>query len=30
MRTIDAIMSIPRLLFALLIVNLLGKSSVNA
>jgi peptide/nickel transport system permease protein len=30
MRTIDAVMSIPSLLFALLIVNLLGKSSVNA
>ncbi|MCC6468646.1 MAG: ABC transporter permease [Alphaproteobacteria bacterium] len=30
MRTIDAIMSVPSLLFALLIVNLLGKSSVNA
>ncbi len=30
MRTVDAIMSIPSLLFALLIVNLLGKSSVNA
>ncbi|SAL85300.1 binding-protein-dependent transport system inner membrane protein [Caballeronia arvi] len=30
MRTIDAVMSIPSLLFALLIVNLLGKSSLNA
>ena len=30
MRTIDAIMSIPNLLFALLIVNLLGSGSVNA
>ncbi len=30
MRTIDAIMSIPSLLFALLIVNLLGKSGLNA
>ena len=30
MRTVDAIMSIPSLLFALLIVNLLGKSSYNA
>jgi peptide/nickel transport system permease protein len=30
MRTVDAIMSVPSLLFALLIVNLLGKSSVNA
>ena len=30
MRTIDAIMSIPSLLFALLIVNLLGKSSFSA
>lgn len=30
MRTIDAVMAIPSLLFALLIVNLLGKSSVNA
>jgi peptide/nickel transport system permease protein len=30
MRTIDAIMSIPSLLFALLIVNLLGKSSLSA
>ncbi|MBN9455502.1 MAG: ABC transporter permease [Bosea sp.] len=30
MRTVDAIMSIPSLLLALLIVNLLGKSSVNA
>jgi peptide/nickel transport system permease protein len=30
MRTIDAIMSIPSLLMALLIVNLLGKSGVNA
>jgi peptide/nickel transport system permease protein len=30
MRTIDAIMAIPNLLFALLIVNLLGSSSVNA
>jgi peptide/nickel transport system permease protein len=30
MRTIDAIMSVPSLLFALLIVNLLGKSSFNA
>jgi len=30
MRTIDAIMSIPSLLFALLIVNLLGKSSLDA
>ena len=30
MRTIDAIMSVPSLLFALLIVNLLGKSSTNA
>lgn len=30
MRTIDAIMSVPSLLFALLIVNLLGKSGFNA
>ncbi|MEQ8813462.1 MAG: ABC transporter permease [Thalassobaculum sp.] len=30
MRTVDAVMSIPSLLFALLIVNLLGKSSLNA
>jgi peptide/nickel transport system permease protein len=30
MRSVDAIMSIPSLLFALLIVNLLGKSSYNA
>jgi peptide/nickel transport system permease protein len=30
MRTIDAIMAIPSLLFALLIVNLLGKSSLSA
>jgi peptide/nickel transport system permease protein len=30
MRTIDAIMSVPSLLFALLIVNLLGRSGVNA
>jgi peptide/nickel transport system permease protein len=30
MRTVDAIMSVPSLLFALLIVNLLGKSSFNA
>ena len=30
MRTIDAVMSIPSLLMALLIVTLLGKSSVNA
>ena len=30
MRTVDAIMSIPSLLLALLIVNLLGKSSINA
>jgi peptide/nickel transport system permease protein len=30
MRTIDAILSVPSLLFALLIVNLLGKSGVNA
>ncbi len=30
MRTVDAIMSVPSLLFALLIVNLLGKSSLNA
>lgn len=30
MRTIDAIMSIPSLLFALLVVNLLGSSTVNA
>lgn len=30
MRTIDAVMSIPSLLFALLIVNLLGSSTVNA
>ena len=30
MRTIDAILSIPSLLFALLIVNLLGKSSFSA
>ena len=30
MRTVDAIMSIPSLLLALLIVNLLGKSSMNA
>jgi peptide/nickel transport system permease protein len=30
MRTVDAILSIPSLLFALLIVNLLGKSDFNA
>ena len=30
MRTVDAVMSIPNLLFALLIVNLLGKSSLDA
>lgn len=30
MRTNDAVLSIPSLLFALLIVNLLGKSSLNA
>ena len=30
MRTVDAILAIPSLLFALLIVNLLGKSSVSA
>jgi peptide/nickel transport system permease protein len=30
MRTVDAMMSVPSLLFALLIVNLLGKSSLNA
>ncbi|WP_411905559.1 ABC transporter permease [Rhizobium mayense] len=30
MRTVDAIMAIPNLLFALLIVNLLGSSSINA
>src|SRR5258706_25007 len=30
MRTIDAVMSIPSLLMALLIVTLLGKSSINA
>lgn len=30
MRTIDAIMAIPNLLFALLVVNLLGSSSINA
>jgi peptide/nickel transport system permease protein len=30
MRTIDAVMSIPSLLFALLIVNLLGSNSINA
>lgn len=30
MRTVDAVMSIPSLLLALLIVTLLGKSSVNA
>ena len=30
MRTIDAVMSIPSLLFALLIVNLLGSSTINA
>ena len=30
MRTIDAVMSIPSLLFALLIANLLGKSSLDA
>jgi peptide/nickel transport system permease protein len=30
MRTVDAVMSIPSLLFALLIVNLLGKSSLDA
>ena len=30
MRTVDAILSIPSLLFALLIVNLLGKSGFNA
>ncbi|AYG62476.1 ABC transporter permease [Rhizobium jaguaris] len=30
MRTIDAIMAIPNLLFALLVINLLGSSSINA
>ncbi|CAN7668356.1 ABC transporter permease [Neorhizobium sp. LjRoot104] len=30
MRTIDAVMSIPSLLFALLVVNLLGSSTINA
>ncbi|MET3600988.1 ABC transporter permease [Martelella mangrovi] len=30
MRTVDAVMAIPSLLFALLIVNLLGTSAVNA
>lgn len=30
MRTIDAVMSIPSLLFALLVVNLLGSSTMNA
>lgn len=30
MRTVDAVLSVPSLLFALLIVNLLGKSSLNA
>ncbi|TWF58362.1 ABC transporter permease [Neorhizobium alkalisoli] len=30
MRTVDAVMSIPSLLFALLVVNLLGSSTVNA
>ncbi|WP_342363653.1 ABC transporter permease [Terrarubrum flagellatum] len=30
MRTVDAVMAIPSLLFALLIVNLFGKSSLNA
>jgi peptide/nickel transport system permease protein len=30
MRSVDAVMAIPSLLFALLIVNLFGKSSVNA
>ncbi|WP_327212774.1 ABC transporter permease (plasmid) [Rhizobium beringeri] len=30
MRTIDAVMAIPSLLFALLVVNLLGSSTVNA
>ncbi|MEF2070573.1 ABC transporter permease [Consotaella aegiceratis] len=30
MRTVDAVMSIPSLLFALLIVNLLGSSTTNA
>jgi peptide/nickel transport system permease protein len=30
MRTVDAVMAIPSLLLALLIVNLLGKSSLNA
>ena len=30
MRTVDAVMSIPSLLFALLIVNLIGKSGFNA
>lgn len=30
MRTIDAVMSIPSLLFALLVVNLLGSSTANA
>ena len=30
MRTVDAVMSIPSLLFALLIANLLGKSSLDA
>lgn len=30
MRTVDAIMSIPSLLFALLVVNLLGSSTANA
>ena len=30
MRTVDAVLSVPSLLFALLIVNLLGKSGFNA
>jgi len=30
MRTIDAVMAIPSLLFALLIVNLMGKGEINA
>ncbi|MFV0475569.1 MAG: ABC transporter permease [Pikeienuella sp.] len=30
MRTVDAVMAIPNLLFALLIVNLLGSSGINA
>ncbi len=30
MRTVDAVISIPRLLFALLIVNLLGSSTFNS